>query len=34
MIHHTLTGRGVIRIKDRPETLTDSRAHFHLFKQM
>ena len=30
----SLTGRGVIRLKDRPQTLTVSRAYLHLFKQM
>lgn len=29
-----LTGRGLIRLKDRPETLTVSRPYLHLFKQM
>jgi DNA-binding LytR/AlgR family response regulator len=30
----SLTGRGVIRLKDRPETLTVSRSYIHIFKQM
>ena len=29
-----LTGRGIIRLKDVPETLTVSRSCMHLFKQM
>jgi DNA-binding LytR/AlgR family response regulator len=29
-----LTGRGLIRLKDRSETLTVSRPYLHLFKQM
>ncbi|RJQ65347.1 MAG: DNA-binding response regulator [Desulfobacteraceae bacterium] len=33
-VSHSLTGRGVIRLKDRSETLTVSRSNFHLFKQM
>lgn len=30
----SLTGRGVLRFKNRPETLTVSRQYLHLFKQM
>ena len=30
----SLTGRGVIRLKDRSETLTVSRSYIHIFKQM
>ena len=33
-VSRSLTGRGVIRLKHRPETLTVSRAHLHFFKQM
>ena len=33
-VSRSLTGRGVIRLKDRHETLTVSRAYLHLFKQM
>jgi hypothetical protein len=29
-----VTGRGVVRIKGRPESLTVSRQYIHLFKQM
>jgi hypothetical protein len=29
-----LTGRGVVRLKDRPETLTVSHRYMHVFKQM
>jgi len=30
----SLTGRGVVRLKDHPETLTVSRSYIHIFKQM
>ena len=30
----SLTGRGVIRLKDHPETLTVSRSYIHIFRQM
>ena len=30
----SLTGRGVVRLKDRPETLTVSRSYMHIFRQM
>lgn len=30
----SLTGRGILRFKNRPETLTVSRQYLHLFKQM
>ena len=30
----SLTGRGVIRLKDRSETLTVSRTYIQIFKQM
>ena len=33
-VSHSLTGRGVVRLKERPETLTVSRSYLHLFKQM
>jgi DNA-binding LytR/AlgR family response regulator len=33
-VSRSLTGRGVIRLKHRPETLTVSRSYLHLFKQM
>jgi len=33
-ISRSLTGRGVIRLKNRPETLTVSRSFIHVFKQM
>jgi hypothetical protein len=29
-----LMGRGVVRLKDRPENLAVSRQYIHLFKQM
>jgi hypothetical protein len=29
-----LTGRGVVKLKDRPELLTVSRSYIHIFKQM
>jgi DNA-binding LytR/AlgR family response regulator len=33
-VSRSLTGRGVIRLKCRPETLTVSRSFIHVFKQM
>ena len=33
-VSRSLTGRGVIRLKNRPETLTVSRSYLHFFKQM
>ncbi|MBN1381832.1 MAG: response regulator transcription factor [Deltaproteobacteria bacterium] len=33
-VSRSLTGRGVITIKDRPESLVVSRSYLHLFKQM
>lgn len=33
-VSRSLTGRGVIRLKERPETLTVSRSYLHLFRQM
>jgi DNA-binding LytR/AlgR family response regulator len=33
-ISRSLTGRGVIKLKKRPEALTVSRQYLHLFKQM
>jgi DNA-binding LytR/AlgR family response regulator len=33
-ISPSLTGRGIVRLKHRSETLTVSRAYLHLFKQM
>jgi DNA-binding LytR/AlgR family response regulator len=33
-ISRSMTGRGVIKLKDRSETLTVSRGYLHLFKQM
>lgn len=33
-VSRSLTGRGVVRLKDRPETLTVSRSYIHIFKQM
>lgn len=33
-ISRSLTGRGVIRLKDRSETLTVSRSYIHIFRQM
>lgn len=31
---HSVTGRGIIKMKDRGELLTVSRSYLHLFKQM
>ena len=33
-VGRSLTGRGVVRLKDRPETLTVSHRYMHVFKQM
>ena len=33
-VSRTKTGRGAVQLKNRPETLTVSRPHLHLFKQM
>ena len=33
-VSRSLTGRGTVRLKDRPETLTVSRSYIHIFKQM
>jgi DNA-binding LytR/AlgR family response regulator len=33
-VRRSLTGRGVVRLKDRPETLTVSHRFLHAFKQM
>ncbi len=33
-VSRSLTGRGAVRLKDRPETLTVSRSYIHIFKQM
>ena len=33
-VSHSVTGRGVIKMKDRGELLTVSRNYLHLFKQM
>jgi DNA-binding LytR/AlgR family response regulator len=33
-VSRTKTGRGAIQLKNRPEILTVSRPHLHLFKQM
>jgi DNA-binding LytR/AlgR family response regulator len=33
-VSHSLTGRGIIKLKDRGELLTVSRSFLHLFKQM
>ena len=33
-VSRSVTGRGVVRIKGRPESLTVSRQYIHLFKQM
>ena len=33
-VSSSLTGRGVIKLKDRPELLTVSRRYIHIFKQM
>jgi len=33
-VGRSLTGRGVVRLKDRPGTLTVSHRYMHVFKQM
>jgi DNA-binding LytR/AlgR family response regulator len=33
-VDRSLTGRGVVRLKERSETLTVSHRYNHLFKQM
>ena len=33
-VGRSLTGRGVLKLKNRPDTLTVSRQYLHLFKQM
>jgi DNA-binding LytR/AlgR family response regulator len=33
-VSHSLTGRGVVKLKERPELLTVSRNYLHLFKHM
>jgi len=33
-VSRSLTGRGAMRLKDRPEILTVSRSYMHLFRQM
>jgi DNA-binding LytR/AlgR family response regulator len=33
-VSRSLTGRGVLKLKDRPELLTVSRQFLYLFKQM
>jgi DNA-binding LytR/AlgR family response regulator len=33
-VSRSVTGRGVVRLKDRPESLAVSRQYIHLFKQM
>jgi DNA-binding LytR/AlgR family response regulator len=33
-VSRSLTGRGVLKLKERPELLTVSRQYLHLFKQM
>lgn len=33
-VSRSMTGRGIIRLKDVPESLTVSRSCMHLFKQM
>lgn len=33
-VSRSVTGRGVIKLKNRPETLTISRSFLHLFRQM
>jgi len=33
-VSSSLTGRGVVKLKDRPELLTVSRSYIHIFKQM
>jgi DNA-binding LytR/AlgR family response regulator len=33
-VSKSLTGRGILKLKGRPESLTVSRQYLHLFKQM
>ncbi len=33
-VSRSFTGRGILRLKERPELLTVSRSYLHLFKQM
>ncbi|MEW6669086.1 MAG: LytTR family DNA-binding domain-containing protein [Thermodesulfobacteriota bacterium] len=33
-VSHSLTGRGLVKLKERPELLTVSRNYLHLFKHM
>lgn len=33
-VSRSLTGRGTLKLKDRPETLTVSRPYLHMFRQM
>jgi DNA-binding LytR/AlgR family response regulator len=33
-VSRSVTGRGAVRLKDRPEVLTVSRPYLHIFKQM
>jgi DNA-binding LytR/AlgR family response regulator len=33
-VSHSLTGRGIVKLKERPELLTVSRNYLHLFKRM
>ncbi|MFH1123283.1 MAG: LytTR family DNA-binding domain-containing protein [Pseudomonadota bacterium] len=33
-VSHSLTGRGIVKLKERPELLTVSRNYLHLFKHM
>jgi DNA-binding LytR/AlgR family response regulator len=33
-VSRSVTGRGAVRLKDRPEVLTVSRSYLHVFKQM
>ena len=33
-VGRSLTGRGILKLKNRPDTLTVSRQYLHLFKQM
>jgi len=33
-VSHSLTGRGIVKLRERPESLTVSRNYLHLFKHM
>jgi DNA-binding LytR/AlgR family response regulator len=33
-VSRSMTGRGIVRLKDRPEILAVSRSYIHIFKQM